>query len=107
MFITGLHDPIQKEIMKLACAKFQAVYEATLDLEVIQQDNKIAKPMTVATVREASPATCEYKDNNIKAINAICACQGQAPLFHPTNGGTSDGSYSSNRTNGVENVCEM
>jgi hypothetical protein len=50
MFIAGLHEPIVKEIMKTVYASFQAVFEAALDLEVIQQDNKAAKPMTITAV---------------------------------------------------------
>jgi hypothetical protein len=48
LFITGLQDQIQKELMKSTYANFWATYEATLDLEVIQEDDKPVKPVTVA-----------------------------------------------------------
>jgi hypothetical protein len=48
-------------------------------LEIIQQDNKATKPVTVATIGEhSSSSPCEYKDKDIKAINAICTQQWQA-----------------------------
>jgi len=53
MFITGLHEPIRKEIMKCTYANFMAVYEATLDLEIIKQDNKATKPIKLERI--ASP----------------------------------------------------
>jgi len=63
IFITGLHEPIQKQIMKTTYNSFQAVYEATLDLEVIQQDYKSAKPVTIATVEvEATPDSSKNQD---------------------------------------------
>jgi hypothetical protein len=50
--ITGLHEPVRKEIMKWTYDNFQAIYEATLDFEVIQQDNAATKPITVAAIKE-------------------------------------------------------
>jgi hypothetical protein len=44
-----------------------AVYEAALDFKVIQQDNRAAKSVTVATIDEALAAT-EYQDSDIKTM---------------------------------------
>jgi hypothetical protein len=41
------------------------MYEAALDLEIIQQDNKAAKPVTVAAIGEACPTSCEHQDDEI------------------------------------------
>jgi hypothetical protein len=72
MFIAGLHEPIRKEIMKTAYASFQAVYEAALDLEVIQQDNRAAKPVTIAAVEEETPTNIsDYQDDKVEAINTV------------------------------------
>ena len=60
MFIAGIQQPIQKEIMKPTNANFQAVYEAILDLDIIQQDNKAAKPAVVTTVEENKSPLPDY-----------------------------------------------
>jgi hypothetical protein len=41
--------------MKWMYTSFQAVYEAALDFEVIQQDNGTPKPIAMAVVKEAIP----------------------------------------------------
>jgi hypothetical protein len=61
MYIAGLHEPIRKENMKCTYANFQAVFDEALDLEVIQQDNKAAKPSTVVAVEETNPANTQYQ----------------------------------------------
>ncbi len=63
MFTARLHEPIHKEIMKPTYASFQAVYEAALDFEVIQQDNRIAKPVMVATINKVPASTSKYQDD--------------------------------------------
>jgi hypothetical protein len=40
LFITGLQDKIQKELMKNTYTNFKATYEATLDLEVTNMSTK-------------------------------------------------------------------
>jgi hypothetical protein len=54
MFIAGLHEPIRNEIMKCTYTNFQAIDEVALYFEIIQQDNKAAKPMTVAAIGNPS-----------------------------------------------------
>jgi len=49
IFNAGLQDNLCKEIMETAHGIFQATYEAALGLEVIQDENKPAKPIIVAT----------------------------------------------------------
>jgi hypothetical protein len=62
MFIAGLHEPIGTEIMKTTHASFQAVYEGALG--VIQQDNKAAKPVTIAAVEEETTTNIsDYQDD--------------------------------------------
>jgi hypothetical protein len=56
MCIARLQKPIHKEIIEHMYANFQAVYKAALDLEIIRQDNKAAKPVTMAAVGETSPS---------------------------------------------------
>jgi hypothetical protein len=63
-----LQDQIKKKLMKSTYANFWAPYEASLDVEVIQEDSKPVKPVTVATI------TNEMSNLNlddIKAINAV------------------------------------
>jgi hypothetical protein len=64
LFIARLQDDICKEIMKTTHGTLQATYEAALDLEVIQSENKPAKPITVAA---ATTLTTEEQE----AINAV------------------------------------
>jgi hypothetical protein len=63
MFTNGFHEPIHKEVVKQTFASFQAVYQAALDFEVIQQDNRTAKPVMVATINKAPASTSEYQDD--------------------------------------------
>ncbi len=56
--------------MKCTYANFQAVYRASLDLEIIQQDNKTAKTVVVAAVEEGA-STPEYDEEEMEAINGI------------------------------------
>jgi hypothetical protein len=61
IFIAGLHKPIRMEIMKCTHANFQAIYEDTLDLEIIQHDNKATKTVMVVAVEVGKilhPTTC-------------------------------------------------
>jgi hypothetical protein len=69
--------------MKCTYANFQAIYETSLDLEIIQQDNKAAKPVVVAAMEEV--ATPEYDDEEMEAINAVRAHNGQNPQMKGTN----------------------
>jgi hypothetical protein len=50
LFIASLKYKIRKELMKNTYAFFQATYEAALDLEVIQQESKAMKLITMAAV---------------------------------------------------------
>jgi hypothetical protein len=84
VFIASLHKPIHNEIPKCTYTNFQAIYEAALDLEIIQQDKKAAKPVTVADVGENSPSpsvSCKLGDDKIEAINVVRALEGQAQFF--------------------------
>ncbi len=45
--------------MKCSYANFQAVYQATLDLEIMHQDYETAKPVMVATMEDGA-STSEF-----------------------------------------------
>jgi hypothetical protein len=49
LFIVSLQDQIRNQLMKSTYANFRVANEATLDLEVIHEDNKPVKVVTLAS----------------------------------------------------------
>jgi hypothetical protein len=86
LFIAGLHESIQKDIMKRTYTSFCAICKATLDVEVIQKDNKAAKLVLVAAMEEGA-STPEFDDEEVQAINAVPASNGQGPFPKRASGG--------------------
>jgi hypothetical protein len=92
-FIGRLHDNVHKEIMKNHYDVFQVVHEATLNLEIIQQDNKPSKAIVLAAIDSYTPEQ-DFDADKLDAINAVQAPKGQSP-FQPqkksnSNKGTSN-----------------
>jgi hypothetical protein len=68
LFIARLQDGILKELMKNTYT-IQAIYEAPLDFEVIQEENKPVKPIIFTADNLAKLTVEELED-----VNAIWAC---------------------------------
>ncbi len=67
LFIASLQDDTCKELMRTAHGTFQATYEAAVDLEVIQSENKTIKPI----IMMAAATTMNREE--LEAVNALCA----------------------------------
>jgi hypothetical protein len=80
LFIAGLKDNLCPEVMKTGKTFWAEVYKVIMNLEIIHTDTSTAKKglMASAITKELS-AESELNDEELKALNANCAQNGQPP----------------------------